>query len=68
MKNIVMRFFHKGVNSQKRADFIMDLRRPESKVINRWSLSEKIVALAFVEECESKFMDFKNELKKTLQQ
>ncbi len=68
MRSIIMRFFRKGINVQKRADIIIDLRKPDSKIIHKWSLSQKLLALAFLEDCDNKFKDFKNDLKKTLNQ
>ncbi len=68
MKKIIIRYFHKGVDHQKRADIVMLLSMPESKVIKNWSLEQKITALAFVNDIQGKFDDFKNRLENSLKQ
>lgn len=66
-KNFVSKFYHKGINVQKSADIIIDLKRPDIEKLKAWSLSERITALAFLNEAKSKFESFVSEAKKALQ-
>lgn len=56
-------FFHKGVDQQKSADVIVDLRRPSSEQIKKWTLSQRIQLLAFLSDCRATFDAFEKELK-----
>lgn len=66
MPSFASRYFHKGVNLQKKADILIDLRRPDSKKIKNWTVEQKLLATAWLNDIKSKFADFENELLKTL--
>lgn len=55
-------FYHKGVDIQKRADVTVDLRRPTAKQIKKWSVSERLLLLAFINNCRTVFDAFEKEI------
>lgn len=55
-------FYHKGVDNQTRSDVTIDLRRPATSKIKKWSMSERLLLLAFIKDCRSVFDAFEKEL------
>lgn len=62
MRQSKMQFFKDGVEKQKRPDITMDLRRVDIKKIEKWSIGQRIMMKAFLEECKSKLEAFIKEL------
>lgn len=67
MARTTRKFFQKGIDKQRAASIIIDIRRPNSKEISKWTLSQKILALAFIKETRSTADAYFNELEKSLQ-
>lgn len=55
-------FYHKGTVNQKRADITIDLKRLDKKKMKEWTVSEKIMAKAFIERISGIFDAFKKEI------
>jgi len=55
-------FYHTGVDNQKRADITIDLKRLDKEKMKEWTVSEKIMAKAFIERVSGIFDVFKNEI------
>lgn len=55
-------FYHSGVDLQKRSDVTIDLRRPPTSKIKKWSLSERVMLLAFINDVRISFDAFEKEL------
>lgn len=60
-------FFHKGVDNQKRPDIVIDLRRVSPDKIKEWSLSQRLMALAFIRDARNTFNAFEKEIKDAAQ-
>lgn len=56
-------YFHKGFTNQKRPDIVIDLRRPSSEHISKWTPEQKQHLPAFIKTCEAVFAAFITELK-----
>lgn len=59
MKATTRKFYSKGVDLQKRADIGVDLKRPDVKQMQKWTASQRILAKAFIKDCESRFQLWK---------
>ena len=55
-------FFHKGINDQKSPDVIISLNRPDGEKIKDWTVEQKLLLRAWINDIESKFSAFKTEL------
>jgi hypothetical protein len=55
-------FYHTGVDNQKRADITIDLKRLDKEKMKEWTVSEKIMAKAFIKRVSGIFEVFKNEI------
>lgn len=62
MKQNKKEFFPKGVDSGKRA-ILFNLHKTNSKEFNSMTLSQKILAIAFLEDCKNAVQIWINELK-----
>lgn len=51
-------YFHKGDRNQKRASIVVDLRRPDLKKLDTWTLEERAVLSEWIKNCESSFNNF----------
>lgn len=56
-------FFHQGVDTQKRADIVVDLKRIDNKKIAKWTPEHKQNLPEFIATCERVFASFIAELK-----
>lgn len=63
MKQIKLEFYAKGTETGKRT-VLFNLMKTRPKEYNSMSLSEKILAIAFLESCKSNVQGWINELKK----
>lgn len=59
-------FYHKGYETQKRADVTVDLRRPQVEAIKKWTAEQKRLCLKFLTLQEDIFNAFKEELLEAL--
>lgn len=57
-------YFHKGFNNQKHPDIVIDLRRPSSENMSKWTPEQKEHLPAFIKTCEAVFAAFINEIKR----
>jgi len=57
------KFYHTGVDNQKKADFIFDLRRPGPKELKKWTPEQKENFSKYLGEIEKYFLGYINELK-----
>lgn len=61
-------YFHKGADNQKKADIVINLKRPSSEKMKDWLLDEKADLPDFIATCERVFAAFINELKSGIHQ
>ncbi len=61
-------FFHKGTNIQKRADIVIDLKRPGNEKIAKWTQEEKKYLKEWMSAIEEVFVQFKSEILQSLNQ
>lgn len=62
MKNTTMKFYSKGTDNQKRADIGMILRRTDIKQMQKWTAAQRILAKAFIKDCEVRFERWKKQI------
>lgn len=63
MKSKTMKFFKNGVDNQKRADISFMMKRPDRKVMQKWTTEQRILARAFINEMESYCKEFVDDVK-----
>ncbi len=61
MRQSTYKFYQKGTDKQKRADMTFDFKRPDADKVKNWSLSEKILAKAYLEGVKERFEFFMKE-------
>lgn len=66
MRSIKNQFYHLGVDNQKRSDITIDLRRVDTKNIDKWTEDQKISAISWIKYCQQSFDTFISELNKSL--
>lgn len=66
MAKRTLKFYHNGVENQKRSDIVIDLTRVSSAHIKKWTTSEKILAKAFLQDAESAFNLFKKTIEESI--
>jgi hypothetical protein len=62
MARITNKFFRNGVDNQRQADFIVDLKRPDKFRLSTWSPDQKEEGLKWIKEQEKKFDAFKGHI------
>lgn len=55
-------FYHKGADTQKRADITVDLRRPDTREIRTWTDEQRREMMQWLAICERAFAAFKQEI------
>lgn len=56
-------YYHKNVDTQKRPDIVVDLKRPPVDTMAKWTPEQKKHLPAFIKSCEEVFATFIQELK-----
>lgn len=59
MASVALKFYSKGTDTQKRSDVSMTLKRVNQKQLQKWTASERILAKAFIKDCEVRFEAWK---------
>lgn len=62
MARITGKFFRNGVDNQKRADLIVDLKRPDHRYLVAWSPEQKKEVLTWIRGQEKIFEAFKGQI------
>jgi hypothetical protein len=66
MKKIVMKYFHSGVDKQKRCDATFLVSKPSTSDTKKWTVEQKIMGRAWINDIEGKFNYFKESFLKDL--
>lgn len=66
MARITGKFYKNGVDNQKRADIILDLIRPDSKDVSKWTPEQKEKAKDFLLHIKEHFESFYKECSRLL--
>lgn len=62
MASIKLQFYKTNSETQRNSDITLFMRRLDKNKLQKWTVSEKIMAMAFVQDMEAKFNAFKKEL------
>jgi len=62
MTQIKHQFYRTGVDNQKKADIIIDLKRLDKEKMKEWTVEQKLFAKSFMNKMERQFEIFKNEI------
>ena len=67
MARTKLQFYKTNSETQRRADISIELYRLDSGKMKQWSVSEKLMAKAFLHDMESRFDAFKKEIETHIQ-
>lgn len=59
-------FYHKGVDVQKVNDISIDLKRQETLLIKEWTVEQKLIARAFMNDVDVSYQAWRKEILKAI--